>query len=264
MSNQVDVRIEGKQSAEEQVTEKYEKDEVLEQASQMDMELPRAAEVNRESRDIATPPQPTLVAEAEKIAKQYPTDKQRATLEKARAAKAEKRKLRMMSGRAGAQGTPAPDLITKVSEMLNEKFASVNQVLDDIKKYIPYEAPTQTNHLVPKHQEKPVSLPTNPESYQVQNTSSDNKVPFTLAPDNSSVPRDSSPPPVRIIPSDNSYPLQDRYTTHQMTRDLRNNKRRFTQALSSIDFNNEDVMHRAKINFNEMGGHEPPKTGFYF
>lgn len=264
-SNPVDVRVEGKQSAEEQVTEKYEKDIVLEQASQMDMELLRAAEVNRESRDIATPPQPQLIAEAEKIAKKYPTDKQRATLEKARAAKAEKRKLNMMNGRAGAQGTPAPDLITQVSELLNSKFESVNQILDDIKKYIPYEAPTQTNHSVPMAPEKQVSLPTNPETYQVQNSGTDNKVAFTIAPDSSTgMKRARSPSPVRLTPVDNSYPLRDRYTTQQMNRDQRNNKRRFTQALSSIDFTNEDVMHRAKINFNEMGGHEPPKTGFYF
>ncbi len=254
--SQVDLKVEGKKSASEQTSEKYEKDEEMEQVYQMDMELPRAAEVVAASRDVNTQPQEQVVAEAEKIVKQYPTDKQRATLEKARAAKAEKRKVRMLEGRQGAQGTPAPDLLNQVTELLNSKFDSVNKVLDDIKQYLPYESPVQTNHQVIPVTSEDVSLPTNPSTYQQVNRTIDNRVAVPIYPDSSTLQkRQRSPSPVQIqAPDKRSYPMNDRYSDRQMTRDMGNNKRRFTDALSSIDFNNQEVSDRARINFNEQGG----------
>lgn len=258
----IDLKVEGKKSVSEQTSEKYAQDEVLEQATQMDMEIPRAAEVNRESRDIATPPQEMLVQEAEKIAKNYPTDKQRATLEKARAAKAEKRKQRMLEGKKGAQGTPAPDLIVQVSELLNSKFESVNKVLDDIKKFIPYESPVQTNHETITVRTEPVELPSNPQLFQVQNVEPDNRVTSLLG---SLTKRARSPTPERKANEEGAYPMYDHYGQKRMRSDLRKENKRFSNALSSVDFNNQEVMDRAKINFNEQGGLPPVRpAGFFF
>lgn len=254
----IDLKVEGRKSNQEQVAEKYQEDAVLEQVSQMDMELPRAAEVVPESRDVAQPSQDVKIAQAEDIVKKYPTDRQRATLAKARAAKAEKRKLREMEGRQAAQGTPVPDLINQVTDLLQSKFDAVNKQLEDMKRYLPYEAPLQTNHLQAATAPQPVELESASQLHQLQNIHVDNQtaVPLPAVPSHTAVPIQPLPDPRErsTTPPSRAYPLKRTMDPQYPLREAKRNRNLFTRAMNSVNFNSDEVAERAKFNFDAQGG----------
>ena len=267
----IDLKVEGRKGNQEQVAEKYEADEILEQASQMDMEVLRAAEVVAESRDVATAPQSEVVAQAEDIAKKYPSDRQRATLAKARAAKAEKRKARELHGHQAAQGTPAPDLINQVSALLNSKFDNVNKQLDDLKRYLPYESPSQTNHVQDTVTVKPVELESASQIHQMQSTHADNRVPVLLPsqqqPIHAPVHDLEVTPPTQVQTryQEESYPQKRVRSNYDTLRDAKRNTSMFTKAMSQVNFNSDEVSQRAKINFDSQGGLPPLRPeGIFF
>lgn len=150
--------IEGATDPKLELEQKAERQELLEQASQMDQVRVVPVDELRDYSDIKKPTsQENLLEQAAAINKRLITDKQRANLERARAAKAEKKRLLEATGSTLAKGTPAPDLLVNLSKRLDEidaRNGRIEQRLVDLIKIQPYEAPLQTQHIVPRS--KPV------------------------------------------------------------------------------------------------------------
>lgn len=119
---------------------------VMEEVSQLDMETKRPIEETVYQPDIKDISLSEKIFLGKKAIKQNISDKQRATLAKARTVLAEKRRLQKSTP---PSGTPAPDILSKVQNMFENKFEYVNKKLDDLQKIIAYESPLQVNHQVP-------------------------------------------------------------------------------------------------------------------
>ena len=119
---------------------------VMEEVSQLDMETKRPIEETVYQPDIKDISLSEKIFLGKKAIKQNISDKQRATLAKARSVLAEKRRLQKSTP---PSGTPAPDILSKVQNMFENKFEYVNKKLDDLQKIIAYESPLQVNHQVP-------------------------------------------------------------------------------------------------------------------
>lgn len=156
--------------AKRQKTEKKENESkiVMEEVSMMDMETQKPIEETVYQDDIKDISNYQKIELGKKSIKQNISDKQRATLAKARAVLAEKRRLEKKIKPAG---TPAPDILSKVQNVLESKFSDVNARLDNLQKIIAYEDPLQVNHEVKYNDIKKIeSIDNNTFVNQVQDT----------------------------------------------------------------------------------------------
>lgn len=139
-------QIAGSTSKRQKIEKKENEQKLLmEEVSLLDMETQKPIEENIYDSDILKKPLQQIVSLGKTAVKQNISDKQRATLQKARAVLAEKRRLEKNQK---PSGTPAPDILTKVESMFEKKFSDVTSRLDNLQKIVAYEAPLQVNHQV--------------------------------------------------------------------------------------------------------------------
>ena len=138
-------KIQGSQSKKVKIEElKNEKSMEMAQVSEMDLETVRPIDEDVNHPDIDEKSFPSKISQGKKANKQNISDKQRATLAKARSVLAEKRRLQKKQKPAG---TPAPDILSSIQHMFEKKFSVVNERLDNLQKISSaYEHPLQVNH----------------------------------------------------------------------------------------------------------------------
>lgn len=138
--------IEGSSSKRQKLNEKENEQKVLiNEVGTLDMETVRPVDEVVNTPDVKDISVQEKVIIGKKANKQNISDKQRATLAKARQVLAEKRRLQKSQKPAG---TPAPDILSKVQNLFEQKFSDVTARLDNLQKIIAYEAPLQTNQEV--------------------------------------------------------------------------------------------------------------------
>lgn len=246
----IDLSVEGQKGQKELIEEKHDESIVMEQVSQMDAELIRPVEISTPSRDIRENQSiDSTIEKANFVSKRYPSDKQLATLQKARAAKAEKAKVSKFKGTEAAKGTTAPDLLTQITTLFNEKFEAVNQQLHNLRRTLPYEAPLQSNHIVPPHQEVPIPVPSSSELFQLQSKQSDSNlsVPISSPTSLNASKRQRSPE------RSESLSKKPRFEPYDNTEESKRFKNMFTKALQTVNFVNSDSNARAQQNIQAQG-----------
>lgn len=123
--------------------------EVQEQALEMDLPTPQPIDETPNYTDTADRSEPVKEEEAKKVNKRKLSAKQTASLEAARAARAQKRKLAKESP-PDAVGAPDPFVHVLQSELRTWGTTlqdSINARLADFEKRIPYQAPLQSNQV---------------------------------------------------------------------------------------------------------------------
>jgi hypothetical protein len=173
--------IEGNKSVADEVAERVAEQRVIEQVTLLDQVPPIPTDENQYSRDIKeSKTQEEKVTKAKSNNRQHISEKQRATLAKARAALAEKRRLEKTDGQAGKQGTPADDILVNISKRLDTEFKQIYDRLDNLKTIVPYEYPLQTNHIVPDQKQSLREHPTENKEYMYHRRN-DNKRNITIS-----------------------------------------------------------------------------------
>ncbi len=146
-------------TTEEEVSAQQVKDEVVEQASQMDIEVELPTEVVTPSRDVADKPLETRVEETKTANTKTISAAKAASLEKARAARKMKREREKATGLDAAEGGPAPDLLNSIETLINNKFSDFQTSLKSFMRIEGQPMP-QANPTVAPTQVTAVALPT--------------------------------------------------------------------------------------------------------
>lgn len=160
MSNSL--QLSGARGEEDLSEQQAKKDEVQATLEQQDVEVPRAAEIPIPYEDIILPSElEEENVKAQAVVKKNISDKQRASLEKARAARAEKARLRRQGQDLGTEPETQPSLLLKFQELMEQKFSEVNKTLDGLKKTLPSESSIEVVSNQPRYKEKTVQAPSN-------------------------------------------------------------------------------------------------------
>lgn len=217
---------------EEDVDKKMDKEQVVAQVHEMDLITPVPVDENQFSRDLAETKEEHTekLEESHERVKRRITEKQQASLAKARAAKQEKARLAKLNGYDAAKGTPVPDLLAELKQEYEAKFAELNKKLlelQDQKKFRGEEAPLQHQHIVPQHVVKPIPDEVQQEEIAMR--------PVKTVP--SSIPVGHSKPPVSEEQADPDFDTM----------------KRFKRAIELMEFMNEPAQKRAKLNSESMG-----------
>ncbi len=197
----------------------------LEQSTLMDLETKIPVDEVQYSRDIAQAPQQKIVEKAKETvnAVDHLGAKWRASLAKARSVLAEKRKTGQLRGKKAAAGSPAPDLLVEFSKRLRAEVEPVMAQLEDLKKFIPHEAPLQAQQIV-----EPV------QQHAVEEESGPSGDVYVVAPGDEpayQMKNDEAPPP----PAKRMKLPQEHF------------KNSFTKAFQHFDFNTMETRDRAKV-----------------
>jgi hypothetical protein len=229
------VQVEGKEQKERSTQERSEDQTLLEQASQQDLETKRPTDETPFSRDIVREPQEEVVEEAkENVKNGYNNDRWRASLPKARAALADKRARAKAEGRNGKQGTPAPDLITDIAKMMDEKMAHVLTHLEDLKKVYAKEGPLQAQHAVLPAQTAVKEVPEHPSDLLA--LPKHDKPEYPVLPDRTELEIEVAPKRMKIEPPQiDPVQEQQKFT------------RKFQKALEHMEFQNQEMHDRVKV-----------------
>ena len=178
MSESTSVTIEGAKEHSDELKQRIERQNVLEQASQMDNVIPRVIDEAPFSRDLESKQDNAgkLVQSATLVKKPLSTRKQ-AQLTEAREALRNKREAQKRDGKKGAQGTPAPDLMTNLTNYMDVKFEHMLKRMQDIPTVIASQAPLNQQE-IPSQIKKPkrVADSTVPTIYHELNEISDEDV----------------------------------------------------------------------------------------
>lgn len=224
-------KIEGASDMSKTETAAEEQYETLEQAKEMDLETPQPIDVVPESRDIkGDKSESTKEDEAAKVNKKTLSAKQSATLEKARAAKAAKRKLAKESSVDGSS-EPIPDpFVTIQKELANlgGRWETMHELLQDLKQRLPLQSALQENQIAP-HAKKSIQLPSQSETYEDVDTT-----------EYASVPMHSNGKRPREITLEDDHGLDDEYMA-QMERYRKKNRK----ALNEVFYGNKQMNERA-------------------
>ena len=165
-------QVEGISSAKKTEAAAEEVYETIEQAKEMDLPAPQAVELTTPSRDIKeSTPESVQIEEAKAVNKKKLSESQAATLAKARAAKAEKRKLAKAATPDGTNPAPVPDPFHQMQEELSslgKKWAMSYNLLQDLQKRIGYESPLQQQQVpkAPGTATQVVRMPSGSEVYE--------------------------------------------------------------------------------------------------
>ena len=149
LGSEVPIKGKGDKSlSEKRLNDQMQRHEVLEQST---TDVGQPPEVPRTSVDkLEEECSEKKVQEAIKMSKQYISDKQRASLAKARKILAEKRRYKRLEGKAKNQGTPAPDLLTNIQNQITSGFESVHKELESLRRVIPLEDPVHLDRQIRK------------------------------------------------------------------------------------------------------------------
>jgi hypothetical protein len=161
MSSTVPVSLEGKKSTpkDEELKEKQQTE--IETNALLNLGTQVPSEETTPSRDVSDIPLEKRVETHKVVQKQAISEKQRANLENARKALAEKRRREKAEGRDGAQGTPVPDYLSQFSEKMEQRFEQVMKALHDVQRIRPLETAAQNIQETSNIQEvKRVNVPT--------------------------------------------------------------------------------------------------------
>lgn len=230
-------KIEGSNDKEKDDELKASLEQDMEQVSQMDMDHVLPADATPFSRDIIEDPQATKVVHAEEAATEIVGEAQKATLPKAKKARAEKRKRAAATDLDLAQGTPAPNMIVEFTDLVNARFKEITEQLTDLKKLRGSEAPLQANGIVTSAPRILVEDPVLNSDYELRQIH-----------DHPDIITDGHVHQTR--PS--SYtPTKPAYSAHLDEAESYSTK--FRRALQTTQFNSDEVRHRSQNNPIEMG-----------
>lgn len=239
-------KIQGKKDKDRaEVEDRVEEQEVLEQATQMDLVKPDAVDETPYSRDIVRPPQETIVEKAKKEEPNQTKHWWEASLPKARAARAEKARLRKLQNQQAAQGAPIPHGFEERIDSLHKKFEQFDTTLQDLKKLIAHEAPLQSSGIVPDAVEQPRAQPiaAYPSTYQV---AIPRDHPKTLPLSTSGTRIQHTRSPRRRSRSRSPISEQERFT------------RKFQKAMDHFQFQTQEVRQRTEQEYGlESKGPKP-------
>lgn len=250
------VKIEGKKDPELTTEDRVDQQKVIEQVSQQDMETKRPTDETAFNRDLVREPQEEIVEEAkENVKKGYNNDRWRASLEKARKVLAEKRARAKAEGRNGKQGTPAPDLITDIAKMMDDKMATVQTHLEDLKRIYAKEGPLQSQHVVLPQQTTVREVPEHPSDFL--------PLPARDQPEYPSLP-DRTLLELEEVPAKKPRVVID----YDPLKQQGNYAKRYQKALEHMEFQNQEMYNRVKIDPSlgrrrDMPGMQPGKKMFF-
>lgn len=151
----IEMKIEGAKTTSNETDERVDRQVVLEQASQMDNIIPRPTDEAPFSRDLdSKKTHANALEESVEITKKPISNRKEAQLVQARQALKNKRDAQKREGKKGAQGTPAPDLITDITKYMDQKFDHIYKMMQDIPVTLPAQAPLQPQDDVKGYIEK--------------------------------------------------------------------------------------------------------------
>lgn len=137
--------LEGKKQAPKDEEQKEKQSTEIETNAFKDLHAPIPSEEEKPSRDIegetSLQQKVEIHQENQDIAV---LEKQKASTTNAKKTIAERKRREKSDGKNGAQGTPAPDVLTLFSEQMNAKFEQILQALHDVKRIRPLETSTQS------------------------------------------------------------------------------------------------------------------------
>jgi hypothetical protein len=225
-------KLQGIEDASKTERAEQELDEVLETSKDMDMETPRPVEETVQSRDIkGDRTEQTKEQEAKEVLKKLPSDKQIATLAKARAAKAEKRKALK---NVPVEGSPAPNPFDEVHSLLHQmksQWQLTHDMVQDLQKRLPAETPLQNQQVFAATPVVPKTTISNPAD--VQNVQDTKALPYPAI-NSSGMKRQRVP--------DDLDDDEDEDFMRKMERYRKRNKR----ALDEVLYHNPRMEERAK------------------
>lgn len=239
--------VEGKTDELRAIEERVDEQVLLQQAAEMDATRVIPVDEMREYSDIKKPePQEKLLEEAREFNnKRIITDKQRASLERARKAKAEKKR-RMEAentpdNRDAAQGTPVPDYIVNALKDLHTNQEKYFSRLEDLLKVQPYQGPLQPQHIVQSSAPvvvKPPQTANDPHSMNLLPKVEHNQL------ENPSLQK-----PEKRYPSSMEYVSPDQDVLEETSRF----KRKLNEAFKLMEYYTPEVNKRASLDPNGMG-----------
>lgn len=137
--------LEGKKEAPKDEERKEKQSTEIEINALKDLHPPIPSEEEKPSRDIQGE---TSLEQKVEIHQENQDvailEKQKASAANAKKTLAEKKRREKADGKNGAQGTPAPDLLTQFSEQMNAKFEQILQALHDVQRHRALETSTQS------------------------------------------------------------------------------------------------------------------------
>jgi hypothetical protein len=237
--------VEGRRDKPNDVEERVERQELLQQAAEMDAPRVLPTDELREYSDIEKKEsQDQILEKATEINKRVISDKQRATLERARQAKAEKKR-RMESDNSGsnhnaAQGTPVPDYLVDAIKTLQENQEKYFARMTDLLQLQAYEAPLQQQHIVKTSVPQPVKPPNDPQSVQMMPKREMGELENPSLLQVRDMPR-----PSRMQDEANAF------------------KRKFQKAFENNEYYTEEVTKRAHVNPTTSGMKPGQETNIY-
>lgn len=235
----ISVEIEGKNDPIRTVESRTEDQTLLEQSTQMDLEIKRPIDETAYNRDIARESQEDVVSDAkERVKNGYNNDRWRASLPKARAALANKRARMKAEGRNGKQGTPVPDLMTDIAKMMDERFEKFNVHLEDLKKIYPKADPLQPQGAVIPHEKALQEVPEHPNDIM--------PLPPKDAPKDYPLIPDRTLLELKIEPDAKRQKLVEALPQEEYLHQQQNFTRKFQKALDHMQFSNQELRDRAK------------------
>jgi hypothetical protein len=220
---------------------KHEKETLMEQVTEMDLVKPVPVDEVTELADIATKPLEETNSEAAIRIKNRITEKQQAALAKARQAKHEKRALQRLEGTDAAKGTPAPDMLVELRSKL-ERFEELLQDIkqkQDLVKFRGEESALQQN-----------GMPA------VQNIIS----PDEVQQEEKAIRPVEVPKPMPINPE----PEFVRTTPAPIVRESEQLAARFKRSMTSMNYQNQDMIKRAKMDPSMGMRYQNTSTSYWF
>lgn len=137
--------LEGKKEAPKDEERKEKQSTEIEANALKDLHPPIPSEEERPSRDVkGDTPLEQKVEIHQENQELAVLEKQKASASNAKKTVAERKRRERSDGKNGAQGTPAPDVLTQFSEQMNAKFEQILQALHDVKRIRPLETSAQS------------------------------------------------------------------------------------------------------------------------
>lgn len=137
--------LEGKKQAPKDEEQKEKQSVEIETNALKDIHPPIPSEEEKPSRDVeeknSLQDKVEIHEEAQNVAV---LEKQKASTTNAKKTIAERKRREKSDGKNGAQGTPAPDLLSEFSTKMNAKFDEILQALHDFKRIRPLETSAQS------------------------------------------------------------------------------------------------------------------------
>jgi hypothetical protein len=135
--------LEGKKEAPKDEERKEKQSIEIETNAHLSIGPPLPSEETLPSRDLKETPLEEKVEIHEQAQEIAVLEKQKAGSEHTKKVIQEKKRRQKSEGKNGAQGTPAPDLLTQFSEKMDQKFEQILKVLHDVQRIRPLETANQ-------------------------------------------------------------------------------------------------------------------------